>query len=735
MGLGRRPEWSFKQQREPSHCMFLTAPRLPATLLVGASIAALAMLGGLHEAEACSPSTQQIKNSVTGPVLSNGGAIDVTSAGDISGGPEGVYAKDCNITTLSNDGTVGAGALGSGVLIAKSLGALTNTDFIRGGAGLLSNSSPGGAGVSNAGTVTSISNSGAIDGGYGSATFLHGTDGGSGLSNQLGATIDSLTNLKTGTIQGGGGGFGPSSGDAGAGGAGVSNAGTITALTNKGAIGGGDAGGGASSSGNRGGDGILNSGAIDKLANSGSIDGGFAMGHGGWSGGAGIMNSGTIKTLSNTGSIAGGAGAVIDFAAGGAGIMNSGVIQTLSNEGSITGGAAGRDVAPFPEIQLNGGAGVANAHAINQLSNAVGATITGAEGALGYNAKAGAGGAGVSNEKAATIGTLTNNGKIFGGAGGSGPIGGAGGAGVLNAGALTTLANAGTMIGGAGGAASMTAGAGGAGLLNSGTIVSLTNAGTIEGARGGKGATNGVTGDAIHSAGKGASIGSITNSGSIIGNVEIAGQDKVTIYGGSGKAFGSWTGGTITIGGSDLDFAGGNTALGDDVVVKGGAGIVHNHDPLRISSQVTITGGFDQSASGELDFDLGGLAASDDGKLDVTGGAQLGGVLGIDLVHGFALARGDVFDLMSFASYTGGFADLSFNGDDCSASGDDIWVCSNLHGLGLKEDLRAHFLDLDVVKSTVAAVPEPATWTMLGIGFLGLGGIALRRRSAPSSAR
>ncbi len=50
----------------------------------------------------------------------------------------------------------------------------------------------------------------------------------------------------------------------------------------------------------------------------------------------------------------------------------------------------------------------------------------------------------------------------------------------------------------------------------------------------------------------------------------------MTVTGGTGKTFGSWTGGTITIGNGDLTFAGGNTALGDDISVNGGKGTVTN---------------------------------------------------------------------------------------------------------------------------------------------------------------
>ena len=51
---------------------------------------------------------------------------------------------------------------------------------------------------------------------------------------------------------------------------------------------------------------------------------------------------------------------------------------------------------------------------------------------------------------------------------------------------------------------------------------------------------------------------------------------------------------------------GGNTALGDNIVVNGGGGTVFNDDPLMIAAPQTITGNYDQSAAGVLDFGIAG---------------------------------------------------------------------------------------------------------------------------------
>jgi hypothetical protein len=324
-----------------------------------------------------------------------------------------------------------------------------------------------------------------------------------------------------------------------------------------------------------------------------------------------------------------------------------------------------------------------------------------------------------------TVRTLTNSGTISGGGGGfSYTIGGAGGAGVSNSGTITTLTNSGTINGGGGGGASNggAGGVGGAGVANSGTIATLTNSGTILSGPGGGGGSAGAPGDAIYSAGPNASIGPITNSGKIIGDVEIDNQKRVSITGGSGKTFGSWTGGTITIGSGNLIFAHGNTALGDNIVVKGGAGTVFNDDPLMIDAPQTITGNFGQSAVGALDFGIAGDMTGQYGALAITGFARLDGDLGLELTNGFKLAAGDVFDFLTYGGFSGGFSGVSVDGAACSAVAGDVWAC----GIGFNLDVA---LGVDGLDLTVARIPEPATWAMLAVGFLGLGGLRLIGRT------
>jgi hypothetical protein len=206
--------------------------RARPALLTSASIVALATIGlpGLAQA-ACTPALQTISGPVTGPVVSNGGAINVTGAGDLSGGPDGVDALTCAITALTNQ----------------------QGGTISGGAGGLS--AAGGAGVSNAVTITTLANFGKISGGTGGAASRTGPAGGAGVSNA--GTITNLTN--GGEIDGGTGGTGAL---AGAGDAGVSTTGAMRILFNGGAIVGGT--GGLGDTGGVGGAGLSNAGTSER---------------------------------------------------------------------------------------------------------------------------------------------------------------------------------------------------------------------------------------------------------------------------------------------------------------------------------------------------------------------------------------------------------------------------------------------------------------------------------------
>src|SRR6516164_2036793 len=105
MSARHRCNWDGSQQgRYPVRRVTpASAARSRRALLASASIIVLAAFGAPDAAKAaCVPSPKTISGPVAGPVVSNGGAITITGSGDISGGPDGVDAVACAITTLTN---------------------------------------------------------------------------------------------------------------------------------------------------------------------------------------------------------------------------------------------------------------------------------------------------------------------------------------------------------------------------------------------------------------------------------------------------------------------------------------------------------------------------------------------------------------------------------------------------------------------------------------------------------
>jgi hypothetical protein len=86
-----------------------------ASLLAGASLVALGALAAPDRAlAACSGHNQTISTSRTGPVLSDGGAITVTTSGSVTGssgvtGSDGVDVTSSPAKTIDNSGTITGG--------------------------------------------------------------------------------------------------------------------------------------------------------------------------------------------------------------------------------------------------------------------------------------------------------------------------------------------------------------------------------------------------------------------------------------------------------------------------------------------------------------------------------------------------------------------------------------------------------------------------------------------------
>lgn len=228
--------------------------RLSAILSSAVALPAL-MVGGVAWAETAIPGTTTgytipsdgdygVASGVSvgntgGDGISNARNITFDNAGTISGSNNGL-SNTGTITTLTNAGTINGYSSNNGILNAGAIGTLTNT-------GTLSGSWDGFGNVSS-GTITTLINYGTISG----ITYGIGSDG----------IITTLTNH--GTISGNS--------------SGVANNGITTTLTNNGTI-----------SGNSNGIWNWSLGTIGTLTNLGTVSGNTY----------GIKNAGTIGTLTN----------------------------------------------------------------------------------------------------------------------------------------------------------------------------------------------------------------------------------------------------------------------------------------------------------------------------------------------------------------------------------------------------------------------------------------------------
>jgi outer membrane autotransporter protein len=515
-----------------------------------------------------SGNTNSINNS--GSIDAISGDADTLILGDSQS--KGMHSLgDFNSITNSGDITLSSGAynLSWGILSGGNNNVINNTGSITVTTGAFGDS----AGIYFGGDNNIISNLGNISAISGDDGYAIGIDPGGPNTNNIITNLGSISAI-TG-VRGNSYGIKYSGINSN-----ISNSGEITAttadygqaegiysegdgntITNSGSI-------NATSGYGEQADGIYSDGGSNTIKNLGTIT--ITAANSGWATGIYSNAITTASSINNSGSIIAAAGD--DGEAYGIYIDNGIGSNTIGNSGNIYATAGDNGYAY----------GIASLGDLNSITNS--GTITATTGAGNYAF-------GISSEGDGN--TITNSGNITATAGDIGTA-----YGIASVGDGNTITNSGTIS--ASGGAGSTAVA----IENIGILTSLTNTGTIS------------SSIAIDSTLAGASIGTITNSGNINGDINISGQD-VTILGGSGSTVGSLTGGTITLtSGNNLTFGSGNQLLADNIDL--GTGTVINEGSLYLNSNQSITGSYSQTSASTYNTSV-------DGQLDVNDTLTLAG--------------------------------------------------------------------------------------------------------------
>jgi hypothetical protein len=199
------------------------------------------------------------------------------------------------------------------------------------------------------------------------------------------------------------------------------------------------------------------------------------------------------------------------------------------------------------------------------------------------------------------------------------------------------------------------------------------------------GATNRKTVDGGEGAGKLTLDGPTTVSGEelIVNSGTVTNLGTLTV---AGKVFVT-NGGTLTQAGGSTMLEGGTLfSEPQPIAVTGGvlaghgaieASLANNGGTVRpaVSAPLQVTGGYTQSAGGTLEMDAEGSSPGAFGQLQVTGEASLAGTIDVRTLGGFAPARGQALEALTYGSRAGvfgAFAGGPLYGISYGATGADV---------------------------------------------------------------
>lgn len=233
---------------------------------------------------------------------------------------------------------------------------------------------------------------------------------------------------------------------------------------------------------------------------------------------------------------------------------------------------------------------------------------------------------------------------------------------------------------------------------------------------------------------------SLTTAGSFsnAGTVNVAKGGVLTV--GTNGSY-TQTGGTTTVDGklvvtspgqvsfnAGSVFGNGGTFMGN--VVSGAA--FNIGDALLQAGKLGVTGNYTQSSTGSIGIDIGGLVAgSQFDQFNISGVANLGGTLNLDLIKNFTPTIGSKFDIINFASDTGSFATI--NGTHINAN-EHFQVVVNpnnitldvVAGPGGTGDAYSAW-NSNLAYGGTTATPEPSSLFLLGSGLIG-GAMVYRKK-------
>jgi autotransporter-associated beta strand protein len=196
------------------------------------------------------------------------------------------------------------------------------------------------------------------------------------------------------------------------------------------------------------------------------------------------------------------------------------------------------------------------------------------------------------------------------------------------------------------------------------------------------------------------------------GNLAFSGSGNTTISGiiATGSASLSKIGsGTLTLNGTNTYT--GATSVNNGTLALGSAGSIASGSVLKIASGATFdvksktVGGF--TLNNPLTIDVG---AANAGKLDAAGVAlTYGNTLTLNITTSTPLST---YNLFTFTSEAGSFNTITLSGSFSGSmtSGSGVWTAtSNGYDFTFNESTG-------VLAAATAAVPEPGTWVLIGIG-------------------